>query len=228
MLGSCGWGLHPFVLSRIKELGQHYKKRKTHTKVLYLLPLFDYLNERFKKKIWTSWNMLESCETPESMWIYYNRKPVTVSKSQPLCLSLRGKYSKYLTIKNSSSREIVYSTGYPRSSLDREKRAEGSHTCKTHEPLSIYPEGSPACALICRLAALLDCWRLEGSHWICWSPRKTGQMRCVCWFNGIPRGSVPHASPHLWASGLRGYCCPASSGFNVWASACVFRPRCVV
>lgn len=125
---------------------------------------------------------------PESMWINYNRKPVTVSKSQPLCLSLRGKYSKYLTIKNSSSREIVYSTGHPRSSLDREKRAEGSHTCKTHEPLSIYPEGSPACALICRLAALLDCWRLEGSHWICWSPRKTGQMRCVCWFNGIPRG----------------------------------------
>lgn len=158
---------------------------------------------------------------PESMWIYYNRKPVTVSKSQPLCLSLRGKYSKYLTIKNSSSREIVYSTGHPRSSLDREKRAEGSHTCKTHEPLSIYPEGSPACALICRLAALLDCWRLEGSHWICWSPRKTGQMRCVCWFNGIPRGSVPHASPHLWASGLRGYCCPASSGFNVRDSVCV-------
>lgn len=84
MLGSCGWGLCPFVLSRITELGQHYKKKiEKPTQKYYICCLCLTFWMNALKKASDQLKYAGVLWDPESMWIYYNRKPVTVSKSQP-------------------------------------------------------------------------------------------------------------------------------------------------
>lgn len=77
---------------------------------------------------------------------------------------------------------------------------------KLLKPRSTDPEGRPACALICWVAALLDGWRPERSQWICWrsagwtkkKKKRNGKTQPAWWFNGIPGRSPLQALPHSW------------------------------
>lgn len=145
-------------------------------------------------------------------------KPVTISKSPRLCCPSGDRDSKYSMMKLSEQQgDTVHFISHPWSLWKRlaEQRAAA------REPLSLRPRGAP-----------LLLWSVEWQHLEIagdWRDHtefadgcgKNGKMLGVCVdLMGSPEGLRFTLYPVLWASGLRGYYCPARSRNNylVWVS----------